>query len=217
MSQITTEMIKELRARTGAGILDCRKALREAEGDMAKAIEYLKKKSLAVAQKKAGRVAAEGLVGVYQHHNGRIGVLVEVNCETDFVAKTEDFQEFVGNVAKQIAAYSPQYVSPEDIPEAALTKQRALFAEQAREEGKPDKIIDRIVEGRMKKWYGEVCLLHQSFLFDEEKTVGQILTELIGKLGENIKVRRFVRFEVGEGLEKKSDDFAAEVAAAAGV
>jgi elongation factor Ts len=215
--EITASMVKELRERTGAGILDCRKALIENEGDLSKSIEYLQKKSLATAEKKSGRVAAEGSVGSYIHMGGRIGVLVELNCETDFVAKTEDFQGFLRDVCMHIAAFSPLYLDSASIPADDVAKQREIFAAQLREQGKAEQMIDKIVEGKIKKWFTEVCLLDQPFVKDQDRSVGAVLTELVAKIGENLKIRRFVRFGVGEGIEKRQDDFAAEVAAAAGI
>lgn len=207
-----TKLIKELRQRTGAGVLDCRNALREADGDVEKAVEILRKKGLAAAAKKSGRVASEGLVQSYIHGNGRIGVLAEVNCETDFVAKTEEFRNLVKDICMQIAASSPQYVSVEDIPAEVLEREKEILREQAEREGKPEHVIEKMVEGRLKKFYSEVCLLEQPYIRDPDKTVSQLLTEKIAAIGENIKVRRFVRFELGEGIEKKEDNFAEEVA-----
>lgn len=212
--EITASMVKELRERTGAGILDCRKALQESDGDFEAAGEYLRKKSLATAEKKAGRVAAEGLVYSYIHGNGRIGVLVEVNCETDFVAKTDQFETLAKDVAMHIAAMSPIYVDKDEVSEAAQADQRRFLTEQAAESGKPAQVIEKMVDGRMNKWLEEVCLLDQSFVKDPDKSVREMLNEKVAKIGENIKVRRFVRYELGEGIEKRSDDFAAEVAAA---
>lgn len=207
-----TKLIKELRQRTGAGVLDCRNALREADGDVEKAVEILRKKGLAAAAKKSGRVASEGLVESYIHGNGRIGVLAEVNCETDFVAKTEEFRNLVKDICMQIAASSPQYVSVEDIPAEVLKREKEILREQAEREGKPEHVIEKMVEGRLKKFYSEVCLLEQPYIRDPDKTISQLLTEKIAAIGENIKVRRFVRFELGEGIEKKEDNFAEEVA-----
>ena len=209
-------MVKDLRNRTGAGILDCRKALVETDGDMGKAVEYLQKKSLAAASKKAGRIAAEGAVGSYVHMGGRIGVLCEINCETDFVAKTEEFQKFMQDVCMHIAAMNPTYLTSEEIPAEEIENQRRLFAEMMKESGKPENIIEKIVDGKIKKWFGEVCLMDQTFVKDTDVTVSELLTKMIAQIGENMKIRRFVRFGLGEGLEKKVDDFAAEVAAAAG-
>mgnify|MGYP000250298938 CR=1 FL=1 len=196
----TAKDVKELRERTGAGMMDCKKALTEANGDMEKAIEILREKGLAAAAKKAGRIAAEGIVEAYIHGNGRIGVLVEVNTETDFVARNEDFRAFVKDIAMQIAAANPQYVRREEVPSEVVEKEREILKAQAMNEGKPEKIVDKIVEGRLEKFYKEVCLLEQPFIKDPDKTVQDVLTEKIAVIGENINIRRFVRFEKGEGL-----------------
>lgn len=208
---VTAAMVKELRERTGAGMLDCKKALQEANGDMEKAVEILRKKGLAAAAKKAGRITAEGVVDSYIHMGGRIGVLIEVNCETDFVAKTEDFREFVKNMAMQVAASSPRYVKREDVPGDVIEKEREILKQQALNEGKPEHIVEKMVEGRLEKFYKEVCILEQPYIRDPDKTVQEVLNETIAKLGENITIRRFVRYEMGEGLEKKEDNFAEEV------
>lgn len=210
---ISAAMVKELRETTGAGMMDCKKALIETNGNMEKAIEFLREKGLAQAAKKAGRIAAEGLVSSYIHMGGKIGVLVEVNCETDFVAKTEKFQELVKNIAMQIAASKPEFVKKEDVPQDLIEKEKEILRAQALNEGKPEKIVDKMVEGRIEKYYKEVCLLEQPYIKDDEKTVGKLLTEAIAEIGENINVRRFVRYELGEGIEKKKEDFAAEVMA----
>ena len=207
---ITAEQVKELRDRTGAGIMDCKKILTEAEGNMEKAIELLKQKGMAKAAKKAGRIAAEGLVEAYIH-NGKYGALVEVNSETDFVANNPEFKAFVKDVAMHIAAAAPQYVKREDVPASIVDAEKEAQKQKAIAEGKPEAIAERIVEGRMDKFYSEICLLDQSFVKDPDKTVGQLLTELISKIGENIVIRRFVRFERGEGIEKKEENFAEEV------
>ncbi|SHE93618.1 translation elongation factor Ts (EF-Ts) [Caldanaerobius fijiensis DSM 17918] len=212
--EITASMVKELRERTGAGMMDCKKALTEANGDMDKAIEILREKGLAAAAKKAGRIAAEGIIDSYIHGGGRIGVLVEVNCETDFVARTDDFKNFVHDIAMQIAAANPQYVSKEDVPVEVVEKEKEIYRAQAKNEGKPDKVIEKMVEGRLEKYYKEVCLLEQPFIRDDSKTIKQLLNELIAKIGENIVIRRFVRFELGEGIEKKKCDIVEEVARA---
>lgn len=206
-------MIKELRERTQAGMLDCKKALKETDGDMDKAIEFLRKKGLSKAAKKAGRAATEGAVMSYIHPNNRVGVLLEVNCETDFVAKNEDFIEFCRDVAMQIAAMSPDAVRREEIDSSAVEAERGILREKALGEGKPEKIVDRIVDGQINKWYSEHVLLEQKFVKEDKKSVEDILKELVAKIGENIQIRRFVRYELGEGLEKKEEDFAAEVAA----
>ncbi len=210
---VTAQMVKELRERTGAGMMDCKKALLENDANMEKAIEYLREKGLAAAAKKAGRIAAEGVVEAYIHGQGRIGVLVEVNCETDFVAKTPEFRELVKEIAMQIAASKPEYVSKEQVPSELIIKEKEIFRHQALNEGKPEKIIDKMVEGRVEKYYKELCLLEQPYIRDPEKTVNQLIIEKITKIGENIQVRRFIRFEMGEGLEKKQDNFAEEVMA----
>ena len=220
MAEITAAMIKDLRERTGAGMSDCKKALTEVDADMEKATEYLRKKGLAAAAKKAGRIATEGAIASYIH-NGRVGVILEVNCETDFVAKTEDFQRFIKDVAMHIAGSSPApiYVSDAEVDPAAMEKEREIFKAKALEQGKKPEIVDKIVDGQVAKWKKDVCLLDQVWVRDPEgkKTMNALLTELVAKLGENIKVRRFVRWELGEGLEKKKDDFAAEVAKQAGL
>jgi elongation factor Ts len=202
--EISMELIKDLRQRTGAGIVDCKAALQEAKGNVEGAIEYLRRKGLATAAKKAGRIAADGLVSSYIHAGGKLGVLVEVNCETDFVAKTEDFQAFVKNIAMQIAAANPQYVRREEIPAAVLEKERSIYRAQAMESGKPEKVIDKIVEGQMERFYSEACLLEQTYIKDSEQTIKEVLDALIGKIGENINVRRFARFQLGEGLQSRS-------------
>jgi elongation factor Ts len=213
---VTPQMVKELRERTGAGMMDCKNALLESKGDMEAAIDVLRKKGLASAAKKAGRVAAEGAVGSYVHGGGKIGVLVEVNCETDFVARTDEFQELVKDIAMHIAAAAPQYVRREEVTEEILARERAVQRERTLAEGKPEKVVDKIVEGRMEKFYAETVLLEQPFIKDPDKTVGDLVTEKVAKIGENIQVRRFSRFKLGEGIEKKSGDFAAEVAAQVG-
>ena len=202
--EISIELVKDLRQRTGAGIVDCKTALNEAKGDLDSAIEYLRRKGLATAAKKAGRIATEGLVSAYIHAGGKIGVLVEVNCETDFVAKTEDFQAFVKNVAMQVAAANPQFIRREEIPAPVLEKERRIYRTQALESGKPEKVIDRIVEGKMERYYTEVCLLEQTYIKDSDLTVKDVMDALISKIGENIAIRRFARFQLGEGLESRS-------------
>ncbi|NLY11473.1 MAG: translation elongation factor Ts [Firmicutes bacterium] len=213
MANITAAMVKELREKTGAGMMDCKKALTETQGDIDKAVDYLREKGLAAAAKKAGRIAADGLVDAYIHMGGRIGVLVEVNCETDFVAKTEEFQEFVRDIAMHIAAENPKYVSREDVPAEVIAKEKEILRAHALNEGKPEHIVDKIVEGRIDKFYNENCLLEQSFIKDPDVTIQDLLTAKIAKIGENIAIRRFARFERGEGIEKRQDDFAAEVMA----
>jgi elongation factor Ts len=208
---ITSEMIKQLRERTGAGMVDCKKALTETNGDMDKAIESLRKRGLAAAAKKAGRIAAEGLVEAYIHGNGRIGVLVEVNIETDFAAQGDNFKLFVRDVAMQIAAAKPEYVSREEISEVVIEKEKDIIRAQAAKEGKPDNIIEKMLTGRIEKYYKEVCLLEQPWIKDPDKTIKDLVTEKIAVIGENITIRRFVRFERGEGIEKKEENFAEEV------
>jgi len=217
MAEVTATLIKDLRERTGAGMADCKKALVEVAGDMDKAIDYLRAKGLAKAAKKAGREATEGAVVSYIHGGGRIGVLVEINCETDFVARNEDFQAFAREVALQIAAMAPQFVSKDDVPADVVEKERAVLVAKAKESGKPEPVAQKMVEGQISKWLKEITLLDQAFVKDPDKTITQVQQELVAKIGENIKVRRFVRFELGEGLEKKKNDFAAEVAAQAGL
>lgn len=197
--------------------MDCKKALTETAGDQEKAIDYLRKKGLAAASKKAGRVASEGVVGSYIHAGGKIGVLVEVNCETDFVAKNEAFQVFVKDIAMHIAAAAPQFVRREEVPAGLLEREKEIYRAKARETSKPDNIVEKIVEGQISKFYGEICLLEQPFVKDPDKTIQTYLNETIASIGENMSIRRFSRFVLGEGLAKKESDFAAEVAAAAGV
>jgi len=213
---ITAAQVNELRKVTGAGLMDCKKALAETGGDHEKAIDYLRKKGLAAASKKAGRAATEGLVGSYIHAGGKIGVLVEVNCETDFVAKNENFQGFVKDVAMHIAAASPQFVRREEVTADVIEREKDIYRAKAKETGKPDNIIEKIIEGQVNKFYAEICLLEQPFVKDPDKTVQTYLNETIAAIGENISIRRFARFVLGEGLAKKESDFAAEVAAAAG-
>lgn len=217
MAEISAAMIKDLRERTAAGMSDCKKALQECDGDMEKAIDYLRKKGLAKAAKKAGREATEGAVVSYIHSGGRIGVLVEVNCETDFVARNEDFQGFTRDVAMQIAAMNPQFVRKEEVDEAVVAREREVLLAKALESGKPEAVVAKMVDGQISKWLKEICLLDQSWVKNPDKTIDQVQQELVAKIGENIRIRRFVRFELGEGLEKKKDDFAAEVAKQAGL
>lgn len=210
---ITASMVKELRNRTQAGMMDCKNALVDTNGDMEKAVEFLREKGLATAAKKQGRVATEGIVESYIHGSGRIGVLVEVNCETDFVALNDTFKSFVKDIAMHIAASNPQYVSTDEVPSDVIEKEKAVLKAQALNEGKPEKIADKIVEGRIGKYYEEICLLEQPFVKDPSKTVSQMINESISEIGENIQVRRFTRYQMGEGLEKKQDDFVNEVMA----
>ncbi len=202
--EISIELVKDLRQRTGAGIVDCKTALNEAKGDLDSAIEYLRRKGLATAAKKAGRIATEGLVSAYIHAGGKIGVLVEVNCETDFVAKTEDFQAFVKNVAMQVAAANPQFIRREEIPAHVMEKEKRIYRTQALESGKPEKVIDKIVDGKMERYYTEACLLEQTYIKDSDLTVKDVMDALISKVGENIAIRRFARFQLGEGLDSRS-------------
>jgi len=213
--EITAAMVKELRERTQAGMMDCKNALIECKGNMDKAIEYLREKGLAANAKKAGRIAAEGLVDSYIHMGGKIGVLLEVNCETDFVAKTDAFKDLCHDLTLQIAASNPLYISKADVPAEDLEKEREILRAQALNEGKPEKIVERMVEGRIEKYYKEVCLLEQPFVKNPDITVQALVNETALASGEKISVRRFTRYERGEGIEKKVNDFAAEVAAQA--
>lgn len=208
---ITMEMVKELRAKTSAGVMDCKTALKESNGDMEKAAQFLREKGLATAAKKAGRVAVDGLIHSYIHMGGKIGVLLEVNCETDFVAKTDDFKELLNNIALHIAAMNPQYISREEVSADDLEKERQILTAQARNEGKPEKIVEKMVTGRLEKFYADKVLLEQPYVKDDSLTIQELISEKIAKIGENIKVRRFARYELGEGLEKKQDNFVEEV------
>ena len=207
--EITASMVKELREATGAGMMDCKKALSECNGNMDEAANWLREKGIAKSAKKESRIAAEGLANIYIE--GNKAVILEVNSETDFVAKNDDFKAFVRDIAMHVAAAAPQYVKREDVPEAIVNKEKEAQKQKAIEEGKPEAIAEKIVEGRMDKFYSEICLLDQPFVKDPDKTVGQLLTEFIAKIGENIVIRRFVRFERGEGIEKKEENFAEEV------
>jgi len=208
---VRADQIKELRERTGAGFLDCKKALEEAGGDMERAIQILREKGKAQAAKKAGRIAAEGVVEAYIHAGGRIGVLVEVNCETDFVAKTEIFRQFAREIAMQIAAFKPHYVRREDVPAEVIEREKAIYLEQAKNEGKPENIAARTAEGKLENFFKEVVLLEQPYIRDANRTVKDLLEETIAKTGEKVEIRRFVRYELGEGIERKTTDFAQEV------
>ncbi len=208
---ISASDVKALRERTGAGMMNCKNALTEANGDVDKAIEILREKGLAMAAKKAGRLATEGIVGSYIHMGGCIGVLVEVNCETDFVAKTDEFKGFVRDVAMQIAASNPQFVKREEVSKEQIEKEKVILRAQAINEGKPENIADRMVEGRIEKYFKENCLMEQPFIRDTDKNIGDYQNETIAALGENVSIRRFVRYEMGEGLQKKEEDFASEV------
>lgn len=209
---ITASDIAKFRAQTGAGMMDCKNALEEAGGDFEKASELLRKKGITKAAKRAGKIAAEGVVFSYIHAGGKIGVLVEVNCETDFVARTDSFRTLASDIAMHIAATAPKCVSRDEVSAVDMNKEKEIHTEMLRAEGKPETMIEKIVEGKMGKYYSEVCLLEQSFIKDEEKTVEQLLVQKSGEIGEKISVRRFARYELGEGIEKKKTDFAAEVA-----
>ena len=208
---ITAEQVRELRELTGAGMMECKRVLEETNGDKEKASELLRERGVVKAAKKAGRIAAEGLVESYIHGDGRIGVLVEVNIETDFAAKNPEFREFVKDIAMQIAATKPEYVKREEVPAEVIEKEKEIIKAQALNEGKPEAAIEKIVTGRIDKFFAETCLLEQDFIKDPDKTVQQVLTEKIANIGENITIRRFVRFERGEGIAKKEENFAEEV------
>jgi elongation factor Ts len=208
---VDASTVKELRERTGAGMMDCKRVLVETEGNIEKAIEVLREKGLAAAAKKAGRIASEGIVEAYIHGGGRIGVLIEVNSETDFVAKNSDFRAFVRDMAMQVAATNPMYVSRDQVDQAVIEKEKEIFRQQAINEGKPEKIVDKMVEGRVEKYYKEICLLEQPFVKDTDMTVQVVLNSMIAKIGKNISIRRFTRYEMGEGLQKKEDNFVEEV------
>jgi elongation factor Ts len=214
--EINATQVKELREKTGAGMMACKNALVEAKGDMEEAVVILRKKGLASAQKKASRIAAEGMIGHYIHAGGKLGVLVEVNSETDFAARSDDFQALVKDIAMHIAAQSPLYVRREEVPPEELAKEKEIYKEQARASGKPEHIIDKIAEGKLESYYQMVCLYDQAFVKDPAITVKDLINSLVGKIGENIQVRRFVRLKTGEGLEKRSTDLAAEVQQALG-
>ncbi len=220
MSEVSASSVKSLREKTGAGMIDCKNALVEANGDEAAAIEILRKKGIATADKKAGRVTAEGAVGSYIHMGGKVGVLVEINCESDFVARGEEFQQLVKDVAMHIAATDPSYTNRSDVPDADLAKEREILLEQLKNDpknaGKPDDVLAKIIEGRLNKFYEENVLIDQPFVKDPAKTVGELVTEKVAAIKENISIRRFARFKMGEGIEKKVDDFAAEVASMVG-
>src|SRR5918911_2160837 len=216
MAEITASAVKSLREKTGAGMMECKNALAEAGGNEEQAIEILRKRGLASARKKEGRIAAEGAVGSYIHMGGKVGVLVEINCETDFVARGEEFQQLIKDVAMHIAAAEPRYVSREEIPADVLEKEREIARAQAKNDpkmaNKPDQVIDKIVEGRLNKFYEETVLLDQPFVKAPEKTVDELVTEKTAKTGERIAIRRFTRYKMGEGLERRSEDFGSEVA-----
>lgn len=206
------KLVKELRAKSGAGMMDCKKALVETDGNIEEAMVLLREKGLAATNKKSGRIAAEGIVESYIHMGGKIGVLVEVNCETDFVAKNEGFKNFVKDVAMHIAASNPLYVTKEEVPAEEIEKEKEILRVQALNEGKPEKIIEKMVEGRISKFYKEICLLEQPFVKNPDMTIEDLVKEQIMTIGENVKIRRFARFQMGEGLEKKEENFAEEVA-----
>ncbi len=211
---VSAKQVQELRAQTGAGIMDCKKALGEADGNLEQAVDLLRQKGLSAGAKRAGKIASEGMVGSYIH-GGKIGVLVEVNCETDFVARNETFQNFVRDIGMHIAASNPKYVRREEVPADEVDRETTILKAQVAEQGKPEAVVEKIVSGRIDKFFKEICLLEQPFVKDPDQTVEKLQTELVSSIGEKISIRRFVRFEVGEGMEKKSEDFAAEVAAAA--
>lgn len=220
MADVTAAAVKQLREKTGAGMMECKNALMEAEGNEERAIEILRKRGLASARKREGRIAAEGIVGSYIHMGGKVGVLVEVNCETDFVARGEEFQQLVKDIAMHIAAAEPRYVSQNEVPSAALEKEREIARAQARNDpkntNKPDQVIDKIVEGRLHKYFEETVLLAQPFVKDPAKTVSELVTEKVAKTGEKITIRRFTRYKMGEGLARRDEDFGGEVASLAG-
>jgi elongation factor Ts len=220
MADITASAVKSLREKTGAGMVDCKNALVEANGDEAAAVELLRKKGIATADKKAGRVTAEGAVGSYIHMGGKVGVLVEINCESDFVARGDEFQQLVKDVSMHIAATDPRYTNRSDVPEADLAKEREILMEQLKNDpknaGKPEEVLAKIIEGRMNKFYEDNVLVDQPFVKDPSKTVGELVTEKIASIKENITIRRFTRYKMGEGIEKRTDDFAAEVASMVG-
>ena len=216
MADITAAAVKQLREKTGAGMMECKNALVEAEGSEERAIEILRKRGLASAKKREGRIAAEGIVGSYIHMGGKVGVLLEVNCETDFVARGDEFQQLVKDIAMHVAAAEPRYVNREDVVAADLDKEREIARAQAKNDpknaNKPDQVIDKIVEGRLNKYYEETVLMDQPFVKDPAKTVGELVTEKVAKTGEKITIRRFTRYKMGEGLEKREEDFGSEVA-----
>ena len=216
MAEITAAAVKQLREKTGAGMMECKNALVEAEGSEERAIEILRKRGLASAKKREGRIAAEGIVGSYIHMGGKVGVLLEVNCETDFVARGDEFQQLVKDIAMHVAAAEPKYVNREDVAASDLDKEREIARAQAKNDpknaNKPDQVIDKIVEGRLNKYYKETVLMDQPFVKDPAKTVGELVTEKVAKTGEKITIRRFTRYKMGEGLEKREEDFGSEVA-----
>jgi len=200
--EVNAIVVRELRERTGAGIMDCKKALAESGGNLEKAVDYLRQKGLAAAARKVDRVAADGAVGAYVHPGGKIGVLVEINCETDFVARTAEFQALLKDMAMQVAAANPRYVRREEVSADELEKEKAIYCQQALESGKPERVVEKIVEGKMDRFYSEVCLLEQAFIKDPDRKVSDIIHDAVGRLGENIQVRRFARYHLGEGAQK---------------
>ena len=220
MAEITAAAVKALREKTGAGMMECKKALTEAEGNEEKAIEVLRKRGLAAAGKAASRIAAEGAVGSYIHMGGKVGVLVEINCESDFVSRGEEFQQLVKDVSMHIAATDPRFLKREDVPSDVLDKEREILLEQLKNDpknaNKPEEVLNKIIEGRLNKFYEENVLVDQPFVKDPSKTIGELVTEKIASIKENISIRRFTRYKLGEGIEKKQDDFAAEVASMVG-
>lgn len=210
---ISAKLVKELREKTGVGIMECKEALNQSDGDMDEAVKILRKKGLSAASKKAGRITAEGAVGSYIHAGGKIGVLIEVNCETDFVGQTDEFQTLVKDLAMHVAAAEPRFVNRDEVTEEILRDEREIYTEQALASGKPEKVVEKIVEGKMNKFFEGTCLLDQPYVKENSVTVGQMISTLIAKIGENISVRRFVRYKLGEGLEKRQDNLAAEVEA----
>ncbi len=201
--EVSAAAVKNLREKTGAGMMDCKKALAESGGDLDKAVDYLRQKGLAAASKKASRTASDGAIGAYVHPGGKIGVLVELNCETDFVARTPEFQNLLKDIAMQIAAANPRYIRAEEVPTGDLEKEREIYRRQALESGKPEKVVDKIVDGKIDRFYSEVCLLEQSFIQNPDRKVSEILTEAVARLGENIQVKRFSRYQLGEGAPQE--------------
>jgi elongation factor Ts len=201
--EVSAAAVKDLREKTGAGMMDCKKALAESGGDLDKAVDYLRQKGLAAATKKASRTASDGAIGAYVHPGGKIGVLVELNCETDFVARTAEFQNLLKDIAMQIAASNPRYIRSEEVPSEHLEKEREIYRRQALESGKPEKVVEKIVEGKIDRFYSEVCLLEQSFIKNPDQKVADVLTEAVGRLGENIQVKRFSRYQLGEGTPQE--------------
>jgi elongation factor Ts len=210
MAEITAALVKELRERTGAGMMECKNALVEAKGDLAEGEVVLRKRGIASAGKKASRATKQGLIGTYIHHGGQLGVMVEVNCESDFVARTDDFQELVHDVAMHIAASDPKFIRKEDVTQEALDKEKDIQRARALNEGKPEKMVDKIIEGRLNKFYEEICLLEQPFVKEQTLTVGQLVKTKIAKLGENISIARFIRFKVGDAQAAESGEAAAQ-------